>query len=406
MVIPKTFTLVHSSLADPSTSGAGHIAIIRRRSPSRLEVGCFVVDRSCLGVREAWLEEMEETGLDRIKKEFLHDDCVEKNGAWGRKLVEGAIDYAHQFGFKPSRHYKKAARVFGGTHSSDCPDTFVYGRDGKPLFVAHPNDSTETVEKIIRHLTIRCGEGNFNFIAPITEDPLSERVDGLLERIEEGATDGVKAELRLLLKRHPNSALVHFALGVLAATVDDHNLALAYFDQAVRRDPTLAEAWYNKGLAHKSLLQMVPMAQALREALKHAEPDDIFVESAESLIAFVTRITKEDHETDLEAFLTAGTLFDRACSEMEQGQWERALRDFQQVTQLDPRSYQAFGNIGSCLTQMGRINEAREALQEALRIDPNYTVARNNLKLIEGFDETNPPPLGLRIVNTSPDNLM
>jgi tetratricopeptide (TPR) repeat protein len=82
---------------------------------------------------------------------------------------------------------------------------------------------------------------------------------------------------------------------------------------------------------------------------------------------------------------------------MKQGRWSEALADLRESMRVNPRSHQAFGNIGTCLIQLGRIREARESLEKALKLDPEYEPAKENLRLLEGVDEDNPPPPSRRM---------
>jgi Flp pilus assembly protein TadD len=57
---------------------------------------------------------------------------------------------------------------------------------------------------------------------------------------------------------------------------------------------------------------------------------------------------------------------------------------------MTPSSADAHNNLGAALAQMGQISEAIEQLKVALRINPNDTVARNNLTKLEELQKTSP----------------
>ena len=384
------------------------VAVFRRRGSRELEVGCFVVDRACLGGRDAWYEKIGESELPEFKERIFKDaSCMEKEAAWGRKFVEEAVAYAQQLGFKPHRDYKKAARVFGGTKAEDCQEEFVFGKDGKPFYVSHPNDSFEQARAIIRQLEIRCGKDNFNYIVQLQEDTVVDRVDELLQRAQNGSVRAAKEELHRMLEQHPESGAVNFGLGVLAGLEGDNRTALIYLDEAVRLSPEMAEAWFNKGIAHQKLLQIIPMTISFQEALEFAEPGDGFVEHARDLVETVRNMARDDFGLDLETYVASGLIFDRGFQKMREQKWLEGIAEMRRVIELNPRSNQAFGNMGTCLIQLGRVTEAREALREALRLAPDYAVAKENLKIIEGHDDDNPPSVKrLFEANSSPETLM
>lgn len=127
-----------------------------------------MLDAACLGVRGAWYDEFEESDLPDVKERLFKDGYVEREGSWGRKFVEGAVNYALQLGFKPNADYRKAARVFGGVKGNHCRETFSYGFEGRPFYLQLQEDSPEKARRIARQLQISCGRDNFG-ISPRRE---------------------------------------------------------------------------------------------------------------------------------------------------------------------------------------------------------------------------------------------
>lgn len=93
--------------------------------------------------------------------------------ACARKLIEGAVAYARSLGLEPHSDYWRGARVFGGINPDDCQQEFVYGKDGKPLFVQSPNDSPQFAERVMAILTRRLGAGGYHYVLPLGGIPSS-----------------------------------------------------------------------------------------------------------------------------------------------------------------------------------------------------------------------------------------
>ena len=148
------------------TDGIGWVVIARFKSRGeRVEVGVFLVDVFCLGVKLAVYESTVAADYrirvrDHYMKEF---PMVETSPACARKLVERAVEYARDLGFVPHADYRKAARVFGGLVAGECPDEFTFGHQGKPFYRRGPRETEAEALEIVRHLHRRCGAGNYDY---------------------------------------------------------------------------------------------------------------------------------------------------------------------------------------------------------------------------------------------------
>ncbi len=122
--------------------GIGHVAISRRTPDGMVAVGAFLLDRYCLGVKDAYFAVL--TRLDyefRFKEHLSAQKMQAVSPAYARKLVEEAIAYARGLGFEPHEDYDDAAAVLGDIDAAECPETFTFGQDGKPLYISGPHDS-------------------------------------------------------------------------------------------------------------------------------------------------------------------------------------------------------------------------------------------------------------------------
>ena len=142
--------------------------MVSRFKPAFVELGIFLVDAFCLGIKDATYAQVDHHEYESVVQTRIFRDKppVKMEAVCGRKLVEGALGYAARFGFAPHADYKKAARVLGGIDAAGCPQQFTFGKDGKPLFVADPHDTPERVRAILAALKHHCGEGNYHYILP------------------------------------------------------------------------------------------------------------------------------------------------------------------------------------------------------------------------------------------------
>ncbi|MFI5257386.1 MAG: protein kinase, partial [Gemmatimonadales bacterium] len=139
--------------------------------------------------------------------------------------------------------------------------------------------------------------------------------------------------------------------------------AIAYFEQAIAKDPKLARAY--SGLADaQGLLPLyanVAPAPALSAALRSA---DRAIELDSSLA---------------EAWSSRAVLHGRSW------QWIEAERDFRRAIALDPTYAPAHQGLGELLIVVGRLPEATRALQRAAQLEPSSPVVVGSLAMALGL---------------------
>jgi len=143
--------------------------IIRRQASNYLSFAYFMIDRHCLGIKNAMancnvtpdvIEELIDTStqsigpMEDVTPEYFHN------------LVYGALDYAESIGFRPHKDFGLAQYLLNPELVDDGIDDFVFGMDGKPYFISGPDDN---VQKILNTLNRTVGEGNFNYTYGIDE---------------------------------------------------------------------------------------------------------------------------------------------------------------------------------------------------------------------------------------------
>jgi len=165
------FSILHSWVMGGvfGDKGMGQVLVSRALPNGSVAVGVFLLDRLCLGVKDAFGEILPRSEYDekfvRQGESRLEVDPVAP--ALARKLVEEAVAYARDLGFSPHPDYQKARLIFGDIDVSECTEKFEFGKDGKPLFIAGPYDSPQRCRFIMNLLTRRCGPGKFDCIMPL-----------------------------------------------------------------------------------------------------------------------------------------------------------------------------------------------------------------------------------------------
>jgi hypothetical protein len=164
------YPVLHSRISeDLWHAGIGHVLLSRELPGGSIAVAMFLVDRYCLGVKDAFAKIV---GGFTYESDFMRNS--EPRIAWRdvspatvRKLVEQAVAYAADLGLPPHSDYHKAKPIFGLIDAGESTEAFEFGQDGKPHFVAGPYDSPERCRRIVAILTHRCGPDGFHYTIPL-----------------------------------------------------------------------------------------------------------------------------------------------------------------------------------------------------------------------------------------------
>lgn len=155
------------------------------------------------------------------------------------------------------------------------------------------------------------------------------------------------AAARQSLDAYP-SAQANLALGRALKSLGDTESAARYFDRAVKLDPKLAEAWFEKGLI-------------ISDRGDWSRAADLFQHTIAMSPEYVPA-----HVALGEVMLRIGQFDDSA------GELKMALR-------LDPDSFGAHQGLGLIDLQQGKTQLAIEAFQKALKIRPSSVDAEKGL---------------------------
>lgn len=421
-----TTTYVAKNIADLGDAPMVHLLVVRRRKKDLIELGSFLVDTGCLGVKDAFYKVLyDETALEELKEDMFHEGCEEKSGAWGRRFVEAAIQYAQRLGFGPHRDFKKAARVFGGTNAKDCDESFAFGQNGKPFYMQGPHDSYKKAQKVISILTKRCGEEGFHYLVGglSGEATPEEELSLCQELLEHGELEESWRRLSQLNEENPEDLEVIFGMGTWHAAQGNFEEALPFFKQVTSEDSEFDAAWLNQGMVHMQLStaeegqenflpgggnmkHLALMLKCFQQVIRcdQEQPGEVDEEGLLRCKNVLSGFTEEAElsKISMDVYIESMEIYSLGLDLMEEEEWVSGLEQFKKTAELNPRSHQAFGNMGTCLLQLNRVNDGREMLERAIEIEPDYTPALSNLKIIEGCDDENPPKIReFKIIDSS-----
>jgi tetratricopeptide (TPR) repeat protein len=214
-----------------------------------------------------------------------------------------------------------------------------------------------------------------------------EALERGLEYLEAGRPRAARRRLERFVQHDPGNAEGRSALGVCLLELDEIDAAIDELTEAIRLEPGQALHRWNLASAAKQADRMGGCYLALRDYL--ALPDDAegVVErraEAKSFVRAYERMLRGNHPgVPLRDVLRGEELFARAYAALSEGRHKEAATGFENVLALVPRHYPSWGNLGAAYLALDRTVEAQRCLERALELNPDYTIAKHNLLLIQ-----------------------
>jgi Flp pilus assembly protein TadD len=214
-----------------------------------------------------------------------------------------------------------------------------------------------------------------------------EALERGLEYLEAGRPRAARRRLERFVERQPDSAEGRSALGVCLLELDEIDLAIDHLSEAIRLEPTQSLHRWNLASAAKQAERMGGCYLALRDYLALGDDSGGAAErraEAKSFVRAYERMLRGDHPgVPLRDVLRGEELFARAYAALSEGRHAEAAHGFENVLALVPRHYPSWGNLGAAYLALERTVEAQRCLERALELNPNYTIAKHNLLLIQ-----------------------
>ncbi len=179
-------------------------------------------------------------------------------------------------------------------------------------------------------------------------------------------------------------------------SLDEWDEAEKYADEAIAAAPD--EEWGHRlrGLALRAKGDHISALAAMQEALRLA-PREKFVLNTLVQAYLSVDDTEQAHRAAESLIATAPDWADSyiamALVAMEEGDWEEAEQHCRKALSLAPLSYLAMNNLGLTLRHQARIEDAIDCFHQAVKLDPENAVARDNLKdAVTSYLESEPLP--------------
>jgi tetratricopeptide (TPR) repeat protein len=189
----------------------------------------------------------------------------------------------------------------------------------------------------------------FGVIAVFSESRTSAQTNGADLKLEQAGECGQRGDYTTavtlateVINRQPTHAIAYTLRGTVYRQNGDYAQAIADLDRAIEIDPQSSYAYTQRALARQQGQMKDSSAQVLADAERAIELDP------SNSLAHIIRGNEHAAQHDHRA----------------------ALADYDRAARVNAQSYSAMAGRGSSNIVLGRLDEARRDLQEALKLNP------------------------------------
>ncbi len=227
-----------------------------------------------------------------------------------------------------------------------------------PYYLGHLYQGDGKLERTARH---------FERALALQPEDMPTRIYLALVYRDLGRDSDAQALLHEAIRIDPRSAVAHLLLGHMAA-LDRPSEAIAHYETVLRLQPTASVVRYPLGLAYSKQGDL----ERSREQL--ARRGDADVKLHDPLFEDLERIRKG-----------SGAKIFQGNRLTTEGRYREAAAFFEQAVAEDSAAnVTAYLNLAVAVAQLGKAQEAIQALEQVLRLDPSNSAAHYNLGILFG----------------------
>jgi tetratricopeptide (TPR) repeat protein len=219
------------------------------------------------------------------------------------------------------------------------------------------------------------------------DDLLARSATQLSAQDYEGALRTCKRILRYLPKKDKVRAEALGMMGMAYAIQKKFEDSYQILSEAVQIDPDDSYLLFNRGLSARFTSRT---GRSLRdfEKVDLMSKDSIIAGRIRNEIKIAKKVAYSEmalrgKDFTLDQLIEQQELFQHGNNLSGQGRWKEAEAAFRKSIEMGECLPQPWGNLGICLVMQNRFDEAEDAYRRALKIDPKYKRAKENLKSLD-----------------------
>ena len=156
--------------------------------------------------------------------------------------------------------------------------------------------------------------------------------------------------------------------------------SLVYYNRSIKADPSIPNAWNNRGVAFRNLGRYKEAVVSFDQALNLSPNSSVtWVDKGESLYRLGKNLPALDcFNRSISSGPSAPAWYDKGIILLGRGRYSAALDCFNQSISLDPYNALAWNNKGVAMAKMGKNDSAMSCFGSAATIDQKFAGAWAN----------------------------
>ena len=223
------------------------------------------------------------------------------------------------------------------------------------------------------------------------DDLLAKATAQLAAQDYDGTVRTCKRILQYIPKKDKARAEALGMIGMAYALQKKFEESYQALSEAVQTDPDDSYLLFNRGLSARFTSRS---GQSLRdfEQVAMMKKDSMIVEKIKDELDFARKIALSEmrmrgKDFTLDQLIEQQELFQRGNQLSGEGKWKEAEAAFRKSIEMGDCLPQPWGNLGICLVMQNRFDEAEDTYRHALKIDPKYERAKENLESLTYWRE-------------------
>ena len=223
---------------------------------------------------------------------------------------------------------------------------------------------------------------------------VQEECDVALQYLEAGEILDAHDIVERLTQSYPDYFMVKYVQGLCCIFEKNEIDAILFLEEAVKLFPIFSQGYFNLGILYKNTLKISKSIACFKKVVQFENNDSEIYKQADDILRFYENMIKKTANISLDIYLEASNLFDCAFESLQKKKYEEAIVLFKQSLSLNPKTVQAYNNMGLAYSKLGRHKMAVECFDKALVLDPSYEPAQYNRKNISQLTEGEIPETG------------